>query len=322
MAGSYSIPDHNTIAIQMWMSRIVRGPVMTIHQPEFSPNLPYISTRICFPNTLLMYLSTFTNVFVALMLSPALVACGTALYSPRSTITVIVPRSSTSRSAAQTADKFQASTITFLVIKTHTVFVTDTTTPPKMPGLPADLMTIAVTNQYGRQMSLSLASNANGPSPIGNPSPNILPDASLTQFTFPTGWAGRICVGPDLNPNGSKIEGSFTGPPDIDVSYVDGYTVPIICLSEGVAVTGCNIELFNQPNVRCEQLIDRATCLNPAKDVPDGPAPPFFKACAGAAYTYPNDNTANRDSLSSNLISCCVGRTCQAPARQPGGGKI
>ncbi|MCJ1422382.1 hypothetical protein MMC29_000262 [Sticta canariensis] len=180
----------------------------------------------------------------------------------------------------------------------------------------ADYMTISITNVYGSQLSLSFLSNAGGPTPVGNPSATVLPDNSPTQYAFPTGWAGRIYVGPNTDYRSSKIEGSLTGPPDIDVSYVDGYSVPITCSSEGTAVSGCNIDLFKQPGITCNSQVDGPVCLNPAQNIADGPAPPFFKACAGAAYTYPNDNKANVSNLKSNLISCCIGTSCQAPSRQ------
>ena len=133
-------------------------------------------------------------------------------------------------------------------------------------------MTIAVTNIYGNHLSLSFGSNAGGPTPVGNPSPTTLSDNAFTQFAFPTGWAGRVYMGPNLNPDGSKIEGSFTGPPDIDVSCVDGYSVPITCSSEGVAVTGCNIDLFEQPSISCNDQVDGPVCLNPAQNIANGPA--------------------------------------------------
>jgi len=179
-----------------------------------------------------------------------------------------------------------------------------------------DDMTIAITNTYGKCLSLSFASNAGGPSPVGNPSATTLPDNAFTQYAFPTGWAGRIYVGSNLNPDGSKIEGSYTGPPDIDVSYVDGYSVPITCSSEGTAVSGCNIDLFKQPGIPCNNQVDGPVCLNSAQNIANGPAPPFFAACAGAAYTYPNDNDANVSNLKSNLVTCCVGTSCKAPSRQ------
>ena len=177
-------------------------------------------------------------------------------------------------------------------------------------------MTIAITNLYGTQLSLSFGVDSGFPTPLGDPQPTILPDASSTQYVYPTGWAGRMTIGPDLNPNSSKIEGSYTHSPDIDVSYVDGYTVPITCSSKGVAITGCNIELFNQPGITCDDEMDGPICLNPARNVPDGPASCFFEACAGAAFTYPNDNEANADNFGSNLVSCCIGTSCMAPLRQ------
>ena len=181
----------------------------------------------------------------------------------------------------------------------------------------ASHMTIAVTNLLGNDVSLSFGSNAGGPSPVGNPSPTALHDNGFTQYTFPTGWAGRICVGPNFNPNGSKIEGSYTGPPNIDISYVDGYSVPITCSSENTPVSGCSVDLFKQPGNPCNTLVEGPVCLNPAQNIPDGPAPSFFAACKGAAYTYPNDNDANVSNLRSTLVSCCIGTSCNPPSRQP-----
>ena len=188
---------------------------------------------------------------------------------------------------------------------------TTTSTP-----LPDEYMTIAMTNVHGISHSISFGSNAGGPSPIQDPSATTLAHGSPTQYAFPTGWAGRIYVGPNINPLGSKIEGSYTGPPDIDISYVDGYSVPITCSSEGTAVTGCNIDLFSQPGITCDHQVDGPVCLNSAQQHADGPAPPFFAACQGAAYTYPNDNEANVSNLQSRLVTYCIGTSCEAPSRQ------
>ncbi len=176
-------------------------------------------------------------------------------------------------------------------------------------------MTISLTNVYETQLSLSFNSNAGGPSPVDNSSAIILSNASPTQYTFPTGWAGRIYVGSNLNPDGSKIEGSYTGSSDINVSYVDGYSVPITCSFEGTAISGCNIDLFKQAGIICNNQVDGPVCLNSAKSVADGPASPFFAACAGAVYTYPNDNDANVSNLGSNVVFCCIGTSCKAPSR-------
>jgi len=43
-----------------------------------------------------------------------------------------------------------------------------------------DDITIAITNTYGKCLSLSFTSNAGGPSPVGNPSATTLPDNAFT----------------------------------------------------------------------------------------------------------------------------------------------
>lgn len=70
----------------------------------------------------------------------------------------------------------------------------------------ASYMTVAVTNQLGNN---SFGSNAGGLSPVDNPSPTALHYNGITCYAFSTGWAGRICVGPNFNLNGSKIEGRY-----------------------------------------------------------------------------------------------------------------
>ncbi|MCJ1296038.1 hypothetical protein MMC34_007603 [Xylographa carneopallida] len=183
------------------------------------------------------------------------------------------------------------------------------------------VMTISITNAYGKPLWLSYASNAAAdgtsyPPPIGNPTPAVLPPGAATAIVYPTGWAGRITVGKVNTDQGSKIEGSTTGANDVDVSYVDGYTVPITCSSLGVPVSGCNVELFHQGIFWDGTLLDGgSTCHNPKQGQANGPASPFFAFCAGAAYTYPNDNAANNGHVDA-VVTCCIGTSCDAPARQ------
>ena len=169
-------------------------------------------------------------------------------------------------------------------------------------------LTINVVNSFGSPLSIFYGSNVGAPTPVNNPGSGTL--SSSTQVLFPSGWAGRITIGGNFDPKGSKIEASYSSPnyvPDVDISYVDGYSVPISCSCYGVAVTGCNskpryhipsaqskvadlgktVQLFNDGHT-CPSQGPGPICYNPAEDVPNGPAPPFFAPCAGAAYTYPN----------------------------------
>lgn len=219
--------------------------------------------------------------------------------------------------------------------ETRTAGAAAANTPAPKDGCPASVsryMTISVTNAWTTQLSVFLGSNAGAPTPAGNPQPTVLAAAAATSYVLPPCWAGRISFDPSGNsPLASKIEGSVgsAGVPaqnipgstdlDIDVSYVDGYTVPITCSSGGKAVTGCNLDLFAMASCTGTNGVlsdDGTACMNPTNDpVGNGPPTPFFAPCAGAAYTFPNDNNAN-DGAVDNVVSCCIGTSCKAPARQ------
>lgn len=179
-------------------------------------------------------------------------------------------------------------------------------------GTGGGVMTISIVNSYSVPLSLAFGSNAGAPPPIGNPTPTAIGKGATTAYSFPTQWAGRIYVGKSFQSEGSKIEGSVTGPPDMDVSYVDGYSVPIICTSAGKS-SGCTTELFGHNNNYCGQagtsLSDFQICLNPKKNNDDGTADPFFAPCEHIAYTYPSDNAANQANVDATT-NCCIGTAC------------
>ena len=84
-------------------------------------------------------------------------------------------------------------------------------------------LTISVVNSYGTPLSIFYGSNAGAPTPVGNPGSGVL--TSSTRVLFPSDWAGRITIGKNYDPQGSKIEASYSPPnyvPDVDISYVDG----------------------------------------------------------------------------------------------------
>lgn len=128
------------------------------------------------------------------------------------------------------------------------------TRPPHIGPKPAFAggpdLTISVVNSFGAPLSIFYGSNAGAPTPVGNPGSGVL--TSSTRILFPSSWAGRITIGKTYDPRGSKIEASFSPPnyvPDVDISYVDGYSVPISCSCSGVAVTGCNIRMLSIPHL-------------------------------------------------------------------------
>lgn len=178
-------------------------------------------------------------------------------------------------------------------------------------------MTISITNNWPSPLSISYLNNEGSPSAIG--APQGAPLGTRTTVVYPTGWAGRIYVGNNINSADSKIEGSTTGANDIDISYVDGFSVPITCSVGGTPITGCNINLWDVSGPCANGVGDQNVCLNPMQGVADGPASAWFLPCQGAAYTFPNDNVANDGDTGTGAISCCIGTAaqgCAAPARQ------
>ncbi len=179
-----------------------------------------------------------------------------------------------------------------------------------------DYMTISITNVYGTQLSLFFASNADDSVSIENSLIIILFDISSTQYTFPTEWAERIYVELNINSMNNKIEDSLTDSSNIDVSYVDDYSVLITCFFENTAIFDCNIDLFKQSDITCNNQVDDSVCLNFAQNIVNESASPFFTACAEAVYTYSKDDKINVSNLKSNLISCCIDMSCKAFSRQ------
>ncbi|KAL8720480.1 MAG: hypothetical protein Q9225_002668 [Loekoesia sp. 1 TL-2023] len=185
-------------------------------------------------------------------------------------------------------------------------------------------LTIAITNSYGQLLSLAFDVDAGSSAFRGNPQPTSIAAAAATSYAVPSGWAGRVNVGKINHADNSKIEGSFygAGNGDIDISYVDGYSVPITCSVGGKVVSGCNMELFDQgcnsPDTPSEMGPDGkpAVCSNGARANSWGPASSFFAPCAGAAYTFPNDNDANTGMITDTLMSCCIGTSCAASPHQ------
>lgn len=185
------------------------------------------------------------------------------------------------------------------------------------PATLTGVMTIAITNYWTAPLSVSYFQNSDSPSAVGAPEP--APLGTSTQVVFPTNWAGRIVIGKTTDADGSKIEGSTTVWNDIDVSYVDGFSVPIVCSNATAPVTGCNINLWDVSGPCNNTIGQDAVCLNPMQGVPDGPADPWFLPCQGVAYTFPNDNVANDGNTGTALVSCCIGTGemgCAAPAMQ------
>jgi len=198
------------------------------------------------------------------------------------------------------------------------------------PGLQG----VTISYQYGTYSNPALAGAAAttvASALVGNPTGGTF--TSSTQVVAPFGWAGRMTIGkagvaPDYR--GTKIEGNngFNGAdphadpdPDIDVSYVDGYSLPVTCSCGTTVVTGCNYELWDMGNA-CANIVGDAEhpiCVNDPRNI-HGPPTAFFAPCNASAYTYDyNDFGANFQGPCDNgHVTCCIGTTnCGVHPLQP-----
>jgi len=212
-------------------------------------------------------------------------------------------------------------------------------------------LTVTLINQYGKAISTSHADNA-GAAATGvngdNVKPGTLSTGATAVFAVPTGWGGNVFIADaahEISDNDSLLEGSYGNQmgsiqTDIDVSYVNGFSVPILCkchnknkANQFTKVTGCNIDLFSQAGCsnsggtgncgKCTIQPDgtggldgNGACKNPkrgsgatdANVIPD----PFFEPCSGQAYLFPFDGDGgnNGNSVCSGSVTCCVGTSC------------
>lgn len=126
-------------------------------------------------------------------------------------------------------------------------------------------MTIAMINVHEVSLSIFFDSNVNGFPSIEDPSTTTLTHDSLTQYVFPIGWEDRIYVESNLNPLDSKIEDSYVDSSNIDINYVNDYFVSITCFFADIAIANCNIDLFNQLDISCDNQVDDLVYINLAR---------------------------------------------------------
>lgn len=106
-------------------------------------------------------------------------------------------------------------------------------------------MTIAMINVHETSLSIFFDSNVDDSSSEENSSTTILTHDFSTQYVFSTNWASKIYVKSNLNSLNNKIEDNFTNSSNIDVNYVDDYSVSITYSFKNSAITDCNVNLFN-----------------------------------------------------------------------------
>ncbi|KAI0159557.1 Osmotin, thaumatin-like protein [Xylariaceae sp. FL1272] len=145
-------------------------------------------------------------------------------------------------------------------------------------------------------------------------------------IVLPQGWAGNIAMaekGYMTRDSNSLLEGSFVVQAGsrfpkitLDVSYVDGFTVPMTCICGTNVRLGCNLDLNRRCPARLQ--ISEKACRNPSRELPIGEYESFMDACAALAYTFPTDDLASINGIDGceDSIRCCIGTACQPHPHQ------
>ncbi|KAG8159658.1 hypothetical protein KVR01_010295 [Diaporthe batatas] len=214
-------------------------------------------------------------------------------------------------------------------------------------GTPSRL-TITVVNKMPAAVSTSYVHNDGVPGLVagGTGTGTLMPGASAT-LVAPEDWAGNVAVNLaedpetgerwEMNGDVSLLEGSLMEwgglgyRVDIDVSYVNGFSVPITCScnKDKAVLSGCSLDLW-ELGTPCSGSSGAANgqgaCANPLRpDDSDGlAATGFFAPCEGAAFTWPRDD-ANSEGMcgGGDGVTCCIGTAgdgCPVNPKQQGGG--
>lgn len=155
-----------------------------------------------------------------------------------------------------------------------------------------------------------------------------------------SGGSVRVNIGStDIYSHSSLIEGSAAGldlSSFFDVSYNEGYNYPIVCWTDEGSMSGSNIDLYKKGSCPGGQTKMGESCVNPGFEalakggdncwqctLPD----PFFGPAAGAAYTYPRDDSlcssqggaAGTPMGNGGKLTCCVGPSCRSNTQSKGG---
>ncbi|KAI5865140.1 hypothetical protein GGS23DRAFT_594689 [Durotheca rogersii] len=187
---------------------------------------------------------------------------------------------------------------------------------------------VTVVNSHTAPVVTRFGQAVGALAPIQNKSCNatVLTRGETASFAVPTGWSGRLAMWEDGYSNildrASLFEGTFGYDPGngavmaMDISYVDGFTVPITCGCNGTTVLGCNLNLLD--NCPKQYLLNNKTCANPLRDSPSSGTGNIFGDCQNLAYTYSYDDAATFMGIPGcpRNVQCCVGVACKANPKQ------
>jgi len=189
-----------------------------------------------------------------------------------------------------------------------------------------DAVTIYIQNNFGKNVDYGHTNNAGSPNPVGNPTSGTIANGEMYSFTIGQDWGGNIAFTESgkgaFTYGNTLLEGSWANQVDyggykvdMDVSFVDGFSVPLTCTyaATQTKLGGCSTNLWNQNGISCPQISGGA-CVNAAGPLKTtlnlDQVDPFFHACGtSGAYVYWKDDSQGNpgNGKYEGTISCTIG---------------
>ncbi|KAK4446045.1 hypothetical protein QBC34DRAFT_383720 [Podospora aff. communis PSN243] len=188
---------------------------------------------------------------------------------------------------------------------------------------PPASITIKLVNSAGVDLTTSVNHNVGSPGFItGDPASGTLAKSATATMIAPTGWGGQIAfnkAGKKIQGDEGVVEGSFGiqenvtkefAVLDIDVSFVNGFTLPIMCYcgdGGGTYLSGCDVDLWKKGTCPDEYDNGQGSCRNPRRDDGIQSPIPFMKECEGRGYTYVKDHAADSNGeCQKGIVTCNI----------------
>jgi len=181
-------------------------------------------------------------------------------------------------------------------------------------------LTIQVVNNAGVALTTAHYRNPTSPTLVDDPQPGRMENGVTHELHAPREWAGNIAINDTrsaLGGEASLIEGSFkpqlgssTPVGCIDVSYITGFSFPVVCTcfsDNNNFLSGCDKNLFQLGTCPPGDLVS-GVCKNPPRGHTELKEPTyFFRPCRGKAYTYEDDRDAlSNGKCQSGTMRCVI----------------
>ncbi|KAK0642188.1 hypothetical protein B0T16DRAFT_334778 [Cercophora newfieldiana] len=190
---------------------------------------------------------------------------------------------------------------------------------------PPASITIRLVNKAGVDLTTTVNHNAGAPGFINDSPTGTLARGATGTKIAPTGWAGQIAFNQasrKIQNDEGLIEGSFHVQStittefailDVDVSFVNGYIMPIMCYcgnSGGAYLSGCAKNLWTLGTCPADLYNQQGSCRNPMWDndqIGNHTSIAFLKPCEDLAYTFVENHAANSNGeYQSGIVTCDI----------------